>query len=96
MNDSFDPKREQNAEWVVRGGTFSFSIGCKMMVDYVKLVGNEKEDIDVKASGAGSIYAKPMKTDLNLDSHMIVQITQTQGTQAWGMSQEYKSVPIGL
>lgn len=96
MNDSSDPKREHNAEWVVRGGTFSFSIGCKMMVDYVKLVGNEKEDIDVRTSGTGSIYAKPMKTDSKLDSHMTVRITQTQGTQIWGMSQEYKSVPTGL
>lgn len=96
LNDSSDPKREQNAEWVVRSGTFSFSIGCKMMVDDVKLVGNEKEDINSKASGAGSIYAKPMKTDSILDSHMTVQITQPQQKQVWGMSQEYKSVPTGL
>ncbi|KAK4665124.1 uncharacterized protein QC763_511180 [Podospora pseudopauciseta] len=96
MNDTSDPKREQNAEWVVRGGTFSFSIGCKMMVDDVKLVGNSKEDINSKASGAGSIYAKPMKTDSSLASHMTVRITQTQGKQVWGMRREYKSVPTGL
>lgn len=96
MNDIFDFKCEQNVEWVVRVGIFSFFIGCKMMVDDVKFVGNNKEDINFKVFGVGSIFVKLMKIDFFFVLYMIVWIIQIQGKQVWGMSQEYKFVFIGL
>lgn len=97
MNDSSDPNRKQNDKWIVRGGTFSFVVGCKMVIDDAKLIDDKsKDELNSVASGAGQIFAKPMKITKNLESHLTVGITQVQDTQIWGMSQDYKTVPTGL
>ncbi|KAI0901553.1 hypothetical protein F4806DRAFT_490030 [Annulohypoxylon nitens] len=98
LNDSSDPSRGQNAPWVVRGGTFSFLVGCKMVIDDAKLVDEDGKELSAVASKSGSIYAKPMKLmgSNHLDSNLVVKITQPEETKIWQMSQDYKSVPTAL
>lgn len=38
LNNSSSTDRVQNADWVVRGGSFSFVVGCKMAVQDAQLV----------------------------------------------------------
>ncbi|KAI1098286.1 hypothetical protein F4804DRAFT_132081 [Jackrogersella minutella] len=98
LNDSSNPSRGKNAPWVVRGGTFSFLLGCKMVIDDAKLVDDDKEELGSVSSKAGAIYAKPMRLagSDHLDSNLVVNITQPEETKIWRMSQDYKSVPTGL
>ncbi|KAI2465290.1 hypothetical protein F4781DRAFT_35927 [Annulohypoxylon bovei var. microspora] len=98
LNDSSNPSRDQNAPWVVRGGTFSFLIGCKMVIDDAKLVDDDEKELSSVTSKAGTIYAKPMRLagSDHLDSNLVVKITQPEETKIWQMSQDYKSVPTGL
>ncbi|KAL2107140.1 hypothetical protein VUR80DRAFT_5667 [Thermomyces stellatus] len=97
MNDNANPNRKQNAPWVVRGGTFSFVVGCKMAIDDATLVGNDKAKLEsVTSEAVSKIYAKPMKITDNLTSHLTVHITQPDTPKKWQMRGEYKSVPTGL
>lgn len=98
MNDSSDATRTQNEQWVVRGGTFSFVVGCKIVIDDGSLYSNDDSTlIGSVESGTGKIYAKPMQLSGNdcLHSSLKVTITQPENYQ-WGMYQQYKSVPTGL
>jgi hypothetical protein len=97
MNDSTNPSRTQDEQWVVRGGTFSFVVGCKMVIDSGTIYSNDNEPIASVTSGTEAIYAKPMHLSGNdcLDSSLKVTIKQPESYR-WGISQQYKSVPTGL
>jgi hypothetical protein len=98
MNDSSDPSRTQNEQWVVRGGTFSFVVGCKMVIDTGAIYSNDDtEPVASVTSRTEAIYAKPMHLSGNdcLDSSLKVTIKQPESYQ-WGIYQQYKSVPTGL
>ncbi|KAI1092447.1 hypothetical protein F5B19DRAFT_209814 [Rostrohypoxylon terebratum] len=98
LNDKSSLSRGRNASWVVRGGTFSFLVGCKMVIDDAKLVDEDGKELGSVASKTGSIYAKPMRLagSDHLDSNLEVKITQPEETKVWRMSQDYKSVPTAL
>ena len=99
MNDNSDPSRTQNEQWVVRGGTFSFVVGCKMVIDTGAIYSNDDTEPPVASvtSGTETIYAKPMHLSGKdcLDSTLKVIIKQPERYE-WGIHQQYKSVPTGL
>ncbi|KAI0190074.1 hypothetical protein EV127DRAFT_340291 [Xylaria flabelliformis] len=108
MNDSINPNRDENELWVVRAGAFAFVVGCKVVIDKATLENEEGKELNSVQSDAGKIYAKPMKIDKPLASHLKVTITkrlpsnfkedaaQREGADTWDMHQEYKFVPKGL
>ncbi|KAF7559939.1 hypothetical protein G7046_g4213 [Stylonectria norvegica] len=99
MNEGDSPSRKQNDDWIVRGGTFSFSIGCKMTIDRAEQVDEKGNELNFKDSNTNEIFAKPMKITDPLHSDLKVSITQegvALNETTWRMSQEYKSVPTGL
>lgn len=99
LNNSQTPSREQNQDWVVRGGTFSFAVGCKMAVARAALVDGDNKTLNSVAYTTNSIYARPMHLETALESSLVVSILQ-DGVEAdtanWGMDQVIKSVPAGL
>jgi hypothetical protein len=109
MNDSTNPNRDENEPWIVRGGAFTFVVGCKVVIDKATLESEEGKELNSVQSDGGKIYAKPMKIEKPLASHLKVKITkrlpsnfkeedmaQREGPNTWAMHQEYKSVPKGL
>jgi hypothetical protein len=89
MNNSEVP---QKAPWIVRGGTFSFVVSCKMAIDTA--IRGDKDKIQY-----GEVHAKPMKSTNKLSSTLTVEITQDgvqQDQTEWGMKKIIKSLPSGL
>ena len=98
LNNDSSPDRPQNADWVVRGGSFSFIVGCKMAVQDVKLVDENGKTVNLISSKASAIYSKPMHLkEAMTKSELKIEIVQEGVAHAkWGMTQEYKQVPTGL
>jgi len=105
MNNSELPERQPNTPWIVRGGTFSFVIGCKMAINNAERVDDdtepdeEKKVLDSCSYTVKDIYAKPMKITSRLESTMTFSITQDgagNDDAQWGMESFTKSVPTGL
>jgi hypothetical protein len=99
LNNSSSPERSQNAAWVVRGGSFSFVIGCKMAAQEAKLVDEKDTTLNSVKSEGAAICSKPMHLDVAMNmSELKVKITQNGGSNdaVWGMVQQYKQVPAGL
>lgn len=110
MNDTDKPERSQNQTWTVRGGTFSFVLGCKMAIAKAEQVdshGNVIPD-DSKSGGNpvveyndNAIHARPMRLGQGdvLDSSVTVCITEVDSDdppRAWPMEKFVKAVPTGL
>ncbi|KAH7006886.1 hypothetical protein EDB80DRAFT_842092 [Ilyonectria destructans] len=98
LNNASSPQRTQNEDWVVRGGSFSFVVGCKMAVQYAEQVDENDKMVNSISSMADSIFAKPMQlTEAMSKSEMKIEILQDGvARDKWGMTQEYKLVPTGL
>ncbi|KAF4439608.1 putative transcriptional activator srcap-like protein [Fusarium austroafricanum] len=103
MNDSDRPQRDPNEPWTVRGGTFSFVIGCKMAVSKAEQIKTESEGlVDSVEYNKETIYSKPMELNQPLQSTMEFTITQDEAHDkkvditGWDMDSELKSVPTGL
>ncbi|KAH6867557.1 hypothetical protein B0T10DRAFT_597168 [Thelonectria olida] len=98
LNNTGAPDRTQNEDWVVRGGSFSFVVGCKMAVQDAKLLDQDGKEMNSVSSAGSSIYAKPMLlTEAMTKSELSITILQDGiAHDKWPMSQEYKSVPTGL
>lgn len=112
LNPSEDYEKKPNPEWVVRAGTFSFVIGCKMAVNSVRLdrVGDfdpEAEDDGVTdllmsygSPDAGlDVFGKPMRLLNPMESTLTFQISQAKvagGQARWRVEEHIKSVPRGL
>lgn len=93
INNSEIPERQQNASWIVRGGTFAFVVSCKMAIDTANLGGKSITYTTNK------IYSKPLKLTNPMSSTLNVAITQdgvAQDDAVWGMENIIKSVPTGL
>ncbi|KYK58971.1 hypothetical protein DCS_00098 [Drechmeria coniospora] len=91
LNPTDEPEREQDAIWIVRGGSFCFVVECKMAIDTVKSNGQavlaDKE-----------VYGKPMKLQTAMASTLEVQVTQDQGEadDGWQFEKRLESVPRAL
>jgi hypothetical protein len=98
LNNSSSTDRAQNADWVVRGGSFSFVVGCKMAVQDAKLIDENDKVVNSVSSEGPPIYARPMHLKEAMSkSEMKIEIVQEGVAHAkWGMTQEYKQVPTGL
>ncbi|CVL11755.1 hypothetical protein FPRO06_13055 [Fusarium proliferatum] len=98
LNNSFSTDRKQNADWTVRGGSFSFVVGCKMAVQDVKQIDESNNVVNSVSSKGPPIYARPMRLEEAMTkSEMKIEIVQDGVARAkWGMTQEYKQVPTGL
>ncbi|KLO97396.1 uncharacterized protein LW93_3374 [Fusarium fujikuroi] len=98
LNNSSSPDRKQNADWTVRGGSFSFVVGCKIAVQDVKQVDENNNVVNSVSSKGPPIYARPMHLrEAMTKSEMKIEIVQDGVARAkWGMTQEYKQVPTGL
>ncbi|KAF5642412.1 transcriptional activator srcap [Fusarium tjaetaba] len=98
LNNSSSSYRKQNEEWVVRAGSFSFVVGCKMSVEDAKYFDEEKNVVNSVSSKGPTIYVRPMHLkEAMAKSDMNIVMTQDGNARAiWGMTQEYKPVPAGL
>ncbi|PHH92176.1 hypothetical protein CDD83_8562 [Cordyceps sp. RAO-2017] len=99
MNSSNNPERAQEQDWTVRGGTFSFVIGCKMAIASATLLDEDGKTLTSVTYGDERIYAKPMHLETPLQSTLAVKILQdgvTEDESQWGMDKVLKAVPTGL
>jgi hypothetical protein len=99
LNNNASTDRSQNEDWVVRGGSFSFVIGCKMAAQEAKLIDEKNTTLNSVKSEGAAICSKPMHLDTAMRlSELRVEITQDGVSHGavWGMVQQYKQVPTGL
>ncbi|KAM0188806.1 hypothetical protein ACHAPI_010415 [Fusarium lateritium] len=101
LNNDASPERSQNADWVVRGGSFAFVIGCKMAAQDALLVDENDKTLNSVSNKGDWIYAKPMhlgKETPMTKSEVKIEIIQNGVSHGaiWGMTQQYKQVPSGL
>ncbi|KAI1819366.1 hypothetical protein F4861DRAFT_527244 [Xylaria intraflava] len=71
LNPTDQPERNQNEPWVVRAGSFSFVVECKMAINAVK-----KNDDSDPILTYDDVYGKPMKLTSPLKSVVTVKIDQ--------------------
>ncbi|RAQ50495.1 hypothetical protein AFGD_003033 [Aspergillus flavus] len=85
------PPESPNERWVVRGGTFSLKVCCKMALGKLT-VGNETIEEDQR------IYAKPMQLTSPMTSDMTVTITQGDQDYAskWKIKKQTQPLPTAL
>ncbi|KAF5635839.1 hypothetical protein F52700_5151 [Fusarium sp. NRRL 52700] len=70
-------EKQQNADWVVRGRSFSFVVGCKMVVQDAKLIDEKDEVVNSVSSKGPPIYARPMHLKETMaKSEMKIEIVQ--------------------
>ncbi|KAK4136039.1 hypothetical protein BT67DRAFT_440170 [Trichocladium antarcticum] len=105
MNDTDKPERSQNQTWTVRGGTFSFVVGCKIAIAKAEQVDDQGNPIDnlnaVVEYTDRTIHARPMclTTEQILDSAVKISIAEVDShdpPKAWPMQKFVKAVPTGL
>lgn len=101
LNNNSSPERSQNADWVVRGGSFAFVVGCKMAAQDALLVDENDKTLNSVSNKGDSIYAKPMHLGMETPmakSEVKIEIVQNGVSHGaiWGMTQQYKQVPSGL
>lgn len=93
-NASDKPSAVSNAKWMVRAGTFSFTVACRVPVQMAAIEGQREA-----CRHAPDIYAKPMQQKDPLSSTLAVTITRDQGTStegAWGIEKQVQPLPKGL
>ncbi|KAF5723998.1 hypothetical protein FMUND_1319 [Fusarium mundagurra] len=98
LNNNSSGNRKQNDDWMARGRSFSFVVGCKMAVQDAKQVDEDKNVVNSVSSKGPPIYARPMYLEEAMTkSQMNIEISQDGVARAkWGMTQEDKQVPTGL
>ncbi|KAH7216991.1 uncharacterized protein BKA55DRAFT_744059 [Fusarium redolens] len=76
-NNCSSTDRPQNGDWVVRGGSFSFVVGCKMAAQDVKLVDENGKTVNPISSEGPLIFARPMHLKEAMSkSEMKIEILQ--------------------
>ncbi|RYP91655.1 hypothetical protein DL770_002221 [Monosporascus sp. CRB-9-2] len=94
LNPEDKPERDQNEPWIVRAGSFSFVVECKMAINAVK---NDPANDPVITYG--DIYSKPMKLTSTMTSTVTV-VVQQDGTnkpdEGWQYERYLKSLPRAL
>lgn len=100
MKKDDNARKKKNADWIVRGGTFSFQLGCKIAISNAKQQAEDKTELNSVTYTENTIYAKPLRLDSDaLESTATVTITQLETDDdkaVWGMEKFIKSVPTGL
>ena len=90
VNAGDDTKKKSTDPWTVRGGTFSFSVSCKMAVQSVSQGGKT-------ITHENDIYSKPMHLVTPMSSNLSVWILQEGATDvSWRMEKQEQSVPTAL
>lgn len=100
LNPNEKAERPQNDDWIVRAGTFSFVVGCKMAVNAVKTDPNGTPILTYGDQASGiDVFSKPMKLRSPMTSTVVVDIRQdgvSQADQGWQYDKYIKNVPTGL
>ncbi|KAL7905450.1 hypothetical protein GGI35DRAFT_488372 [Trichoderma velutinum] len=92
LNQAESPERKPNDPWVVRAGSFSFIVACKMAINEFK---NEK-DKDPIIKG-GDVFSKPMQLDQSMTSTLLVTVAQNgKEDSGWQYEKYTKNVPRAL
>ncbi|KAI0907851.1 hypothetical protein F4823DRAFT_527482 [Ustulina deusta] len=97
LNPADNPERNQNDEWIVRAGSFSFVVECKMAIDAVK---NDPEAEEPILTYDG-VYSRPMKLKIGMSmSSTLTVVVQQDGEsepdEGWQYSRYLKSLPQAL
>ncbi|KOS19910.1 hypothetical protein ESCO_005590 [Escovopsis weberi] len=94
LNDNDKPDRQPNEPWVVRAGTFSLVVACKMAINSFKKDPNEEPILTY-----ADPYSKPMKLTTGMSSTLVVSVQQ-DGTpkpdDGWQYEIYTKEVPRAL
>ncbi|KAK6948489.1 hypothetical protein Daesc_010256 [Daldinia eschscholtzii] len=94
LNPEDNPERDQTVPWIVRAGSFSFVVECKMPINAVK-----------NSSGGSNIlthddvYGKPMKLTTTLASTVTVVVQQDGNSEpddGWQYDKYLNRLPRGL
>lgn len=93
LNPVDQPERDQNEPWVVRAGSFSFVVECKMAVNAVKDDSNGDPIIT-----HNDIYSTPMKLTSPLKSTVTVVIEREDGgpVDGWQYDKYLSGLPRAL
>ncbi|KAL6690779.1 hypothetical protein J3F84DRAFT_404137 [Trichoderma pleuroticola] len=92
LNSAENPTRKTTDPWVVRAGSFSFIVACKMAINEFK---NEK-DKDPIIKG-GDVFSKPMQLDQSMTSTLLVTVAQNgKEDSGWQYEKYTKNVPRAL
>lgn len=100
VNPGDKPERQPNEVWIVRAGTFSFVVACKMAINAVK-IDPDKDPIITYGDPANNIdiFSKPMQLQKAMKSTLVVQVQQdgiSHPDEGWRYDKYLKSVPTGL
>lgn len=94
LNPGDKPNKQPNEPWIVRAGTFSFVVGCKMAIT------SFKNAVDGPAILTGDdVYSKPMQLTSPVDSTLVVTVQQDgvpDPDDGWRYEEYRKSVPKAL
>ncbi|KND88092.1 hypothetical protein TOPH_07323 [Tolypocladium ophioglossoides CBS 100239] len=94
LNPQDKPERDQNEPWVVRAGSFSFIVDCKMPINAVK---NDPSKAPIITYD--DVYSKPMKLSSPMKSTVTV-VVQQDGTskpdEGWQYDKYLRSLPRAL
>ncbi|KAI0890544.1 uncharacterized protein GGS22DRAFT_151195 [Annulohypoxylon maeteangense] len=100
MNPDEKTERAQNEQWIVRAGTFSFVIACKMAINAIK---NDPEAVPIIVNNNPdpniNVFGKPMKLVIPMTSTLTVVVKQDgvdHPDVGWQYERYLKSVPQGL
>ncbi|PNY27034.1 Uncharacterized protein TCAP_03022 [Tolypocladium capitatum] len=94
LNLQDKPERDQNEPWVVRAGSFSFVVDCKIPINAVKKDPNKDPIITYS-----DVYGKPMKLTSPIKSTVTVVVQQdgvSKPTEGWQYDKYLKSMPRAL
>ncbi|KAI0536511.1 hypothetical protein GGR58DRAFT_528184 [Xylaria digitata] len=94
LNPVDNPERNQNDDWIVRAGSFSFVVECKMAINAVKN-GSGTETI----ISYGEVYSRPMKLTSPMSSTLTVVVQQegeSEPDEGWQYDKYLKSLPRAL
>ncbi|KAI0409855.1 hypothetical protein F4802DRAFT_592738 [Xylaria palmicola] len=93
LNPTDDPERNQNEDWIVRAGSFSFVVECKMAIDTVK----DDPAAEEPVLTYGEVYSRPMKLTSPMSSILTVVVQQDGETDdGWQYDKYLKSLPSAL
>ncbi|KAK6860469.1 hypothetical protein PG995_004105 [Apiospora arundinis] len=100
LNPDEKTERPPNEPWIVRAGTFSFLIACKMAINSVKNDPDKGPIITYGKPEAGiDVFGKPMRLTKPMTSVLTVVVKQdgvSNPDEGWQYEQSIKSVPQGL
>ncbi|KAI1468602.1 uncharacterized protein F4812DRAFT_470487 [Daldinia caldariorum] len=94
LNPEDNPERDQTVPWIVRAGSFSFVVDCKMPINAVKDDPNGDNILT-----HDEIFAKPMKLTQTLTSTITIVVQQDgegEPDEGWKYDKYLNRLPRGL